>query len=93
MINLRIPYFSPMKFYSDKKSAISITHNPVHHNRTKHVEIDHHFIREKIEEGIISLSHVSTKFQEVGVLTKAALRSGFEFFIGKQGMIDIYSPA
>lgn len=75
------------------KSAISIAHNPIHHNKTKHVEIDHHFIKEKIEEGLISLSHVSTKFQEADLLTKVMPKPGFEFFVGKLRIIDIYFPA
>lgn len=57
-IDLKISYSTPMKFYSDNKYVISIAQNPVHHDRTKHVEIRCHFIKEKIEEGIISLSHV-----------------------------------
>lgn len=51
----------------DNKSAISIAYNPVHHDRTKHAEIDLHFIKEKIE-GVVSLSHMLTKFQEVDIL-------------------------
>ncbi|KAK5794891.1 hypothetical protein PVK06_036141 [Gossypium arboreum] len=51
MEELRKPITSPMKLYCDSKAAISIAHNPVQHDRTKHVEIDRHFIKEKIEEG------------------------------------------
>ena len=43
----------PIQFYCDNQSAISISKNPVHHDRTKHVEIDRHFIKEKIEENVI----------------------------------------
>ena len=49
---LRRPVSSPMKLYCDNKAAISIAHNPVQHDRTKHVEVDRHFIKEKIEEGV-----------------------------------------
>ena len=41
----------PMLLQCDNKAAISIAHNPVHHDRTKHVEVDKHFIKEKIEAG------------------------------------------
>ncbi|KAJ4721114.1 Retrovirus-related Pol polyprotein from transposon TNT 1-94 [Melia azedarach] len=50
---LRVETSDPMKLYFDNKAAISIAHNPAQHDRTKHVEIDRHFIKEKIEEGII----------------------------------------
>lgn len=81
-----------MKLYSDNKSAISIAHNPIHHDKTKHVEIDRHLIKEKIEEGTISLSHMSTKFQEAD-FTKAMPRLGFKFLVDELGMIDIYCRA
>ena len=46
--NLKILSTSPIKMYCDNKAAIAITHNPVLHDRTKHVEVDKHFIKEKI---------------------------------------------
>ncbi|RVW94806.1 Retrovirus-related Pol polyprotein from transposon RE1 [Vitis vinifera] len=46
---LRVPLKHPMVLYCDNQVAISIAKNPVHHDRTKHVEIDRHFIKEKIE--------------------------------------------
>ena len=49
MEDLKIPSISPMKMYCDNKAAIAIAHNPVLHDRTKHVEVDKHFIKEKID--------------------------------------------
>ena len=46
---LKLASQSPIKAYCDNKAAISITHNPVLHDKTKHVEVDKHFIKEKIE--------------------------------------------
>ena len=40
-----------MKLYCDNKSAINIAHNPIQHDRTKHIEVDRHFIKENLEEG------------------------------------------
>lgn len=40
----------PMKVYCDNKAAVSIAHNPVLHDRIKHVEVDKHFIKEKLEK-------------------------------------------
>lgn len=81
-----------MKFYSDNKSAISITHNLVHHDRTKYVEIDGHLLKEKIEEGIISLSHVSTKFHEADIITKLCPERDSNS-CRQAGIVDICSPA
>ena len=46
--DLRIKWDEPMKLYCDNKAAIAIAHNPVQHDRTKHVEVDRHFIKEKL---------------------------------------------
>jgi hypothetical protein len=51
-----------MNLYCDNKSAIEIAHNPVQHDRTKHVEVDRHFIKEKLEAGIIQFLFVKSKF-------------------------------
>ena len=82
----------PMKLYCDNKAAISIAHNLVQHDRTKHVEIDRHFIKEKIEVGLINLSHVSSSNQVADILTKGLVGHQFKEFISKLGMKDIYHP-
>ncbi|XP_011046793.1 PREDICTED: uncharacterized protein LOC105141310 [Populus euphratica] len=60
----------PMKLYCDNKSAIAIAHNPVQHDRTKHVEVDKHFIKEKLESGLICTPYVPTGEQLADILTK-----------------------
>jgi len=47
-----------MSVYYDNMSATTIAHNPVQHDRTKHVEIDRHFVKEKLEVEIISFPFV-----------------------------------
>ena len=58
--DLNIKHDSPMKLYCDNKAAYDIAHNPIQHDRTKHVEVDRHFIKEKLEERIIETPHVSS---------------------------------
>ncbi|GAA0167730.1 hypothetical protein LIER_22598 [Lithospermum erythrorhizon] len=67
---LNIQYDGPIQLYFDNQSAISIAHNPIQHDRIKHVEVDRHFIKEKIEENIITIKHVNTGQQLVDILTK-----------------------
>ncbi|RVW35073.1 Retrovirus-related Pol polyprotein from transposon TNT 1-94 [Vitis vinifera] len=90
---LRVPLKHPMVLYCDNQAAISIAKNPVHHDRTKHVEIDRHFIKEKIEEGVFKVSYTPTNCQTADILTKALARVNFEDLTEKLGMINIYNAA
>ena len=56
--------------HCDNKAAISIAHNPVLHDRTKHVEVDKHFIKEKIDDGVICVNYIPTTKQAADLLTK-----------------------
>ncbi|KAK4254159.1 hypothetical protein QN277_020331 [Acacia crassicarpa] len=82
----------PINVYCDNMAAINIAHNPVQHDRTKHVEIDRHFIREKVDKGIVDLRYIPSKEQTADILTKGLSKDGFKYLISKLNLIDIYSP-
>jgi len=81
------------KLWCDNKSAINIANNPVQHDRTKHVEVDRFFIKEKIDEGTLELSHVILREQLADCLTKGLGVKECELACSKMGMIDIYHPS
>lgn len=91
--DLRVKWEGPMKLYCDNKSAINIAHNPVQHDRTKHIEVDRHFIKEKLDSGLICTPFVSTSDQLADILTKGLSGKCFQKLVGKLGMDDIHSPA
>ena len=81
-----------MNLYCDNTSAIEITHNPVQHDRTKHVKVDRHFIKEKLEAGIIVFPFVKSENQLADILTKAVASQAFGDSLDKLGMCDIHAP-
>lgn len=93
---LKVQPDGPMRFYCDNKAAINIAHNPVQHDRTKHIEVAlflMHFIKEKLESGLICTPFVKTGEQLADVLTKGVANTMFHSVLGKLGMCDIYAPA
>ena len=90
---LRIKREETIKLYCDIKSAINIAYNPVQHDRTKHIEIDRHFIKEKLDSGLISTPYMPSDCQLADVLTKGLPTIRFQELTSKLGMEDIYSPA
>ncbi|GJV58596.1 hypothetical protein Tco_1459601 [Tanacetum coccineum] len=72
--------------YYDNKSAISLCFNNVQHSRSKHIDIRFHFIKEKVENGVVELYFASTEYQLADIFTKALCRERIEFLINKLGM-------
>ena len=91
--DLKISVNEPIKLFCDNQSAISITHNPVQHDRTKHIKIDRHFIKKKLEKGIIQIPYISSEKQVDDLLTKGLATRRFEYLACNLGMIDIHSPS
>ncbi|KAF6154004.1 hypothetical protein GIB67_026658 [Kingdonia uniflora] len=82
-----------MNLHCDNKAAIMIAHNPIQHDRMKHVEVDRFFIRENIEKRCISFPFVMSEDQLADILTKGVCGRIFNDMIDKLGMIDIYAPS
>jgi len=66
--------------YCDNISAVYLSENPVHHRRTKHVEIDIHFVREKVALGQFRVLHIPTARQIADIMTKGLPTSLFQDF-------------
>lgn len=93
LADLQICWTAPMRLYCDNKSAINIAHNPVQHDRTKHIEVDRHFIKAQLEGGLICTPFVPTGEQLADLFTKGVSGSIFHKLLYKMGMYDIHTPS
>ncbi|GJT69567.1 retrovirus-related pol polyprotein from transposon TNT 1-94 [Tanacetum coccineum] len=78
--------FNKILMYCDNKSAIALCCNNVQHSRSKHIDIRFHFIKEQVENGLVELYDVNTKYQLADIFTKDLGRERIEFLINKLGM-------
>ena len=78
-----------LTIYCDNTSAINISKNPVQHSRTKHIEIQHHFIRELIEDGTLTLEFIHTDDQKANLFIKLLDSKRFKFLRQNIGFISM----
>ena len=79
-------------FY-DNLSCITLSVNPVCHDKSKHIEIKYHYIQEMIQKGVVKLHYVPSDEQVEDVLTKPLSREKFEYFRDELGMVKKNFPS
>lgn len=86
---LGVKDLKPITLHCDNQSAIHIAKNHVHHERTKHIEIDVHFTRDKVMEGLLQISYLPTELQIADLFTKILPSAHFKDLLSKLGMIKM----
>ena len=78
---------SPTVIYEDNHGAIELSKNPKFHNRTKHIDINHHFIRERVLSKEILVNYCPTDNMTADIMTKGLSRNKFEKF---RDLLSVY---
>lgn len=89
--DLHVQCSKPSVLYCDNKSALHIAANQVFHERTKHLDIDCHVVREHVSNGLFKLLPIPSADQLVDLFTKGLLPRLFFRFLSKLGLFDIFN--
>lgn len=82
-----------IQVFCDNMSTVRMTENLVQNDKSEHVEIDRHFIREKIKDQSAKLENIASKDQIVDILTKPVSTKVFQVLLSKLFCKDIYKKA
>lgn len=93
LADLHIAHHSPAILYTDSKSAYCLAHNPVFHDKTKHIDVDCHFIREKLQNKIIQLINISPEHNVADLFTKPLGPQLFDHFKSKMNVQNIHTSS
>jgi hypothetical protein len=87
--DLEVNINEPMVMMEDNQGAIALAQNPVKHSRTKHIDVKHHFVREAIQDGFISLQYCNTKEMVADTLTKPLPKCQFQRLRASMGICEL----
>ena len=87
LVNLFRRNMEATRIMCDNQSCIKLSENPVFHDRSKHIDIRCHFVRDCVQRGAVQLSYTPTREQVADILTKALGRTKFDYFREKMGMV------
>ena len=88
LVGLFGSHLDPTVIHCDNQSCIKLSINPVFHDRSKHIDIQYHHIRDCVQWKIMLLQYIPMEDQDVDILTKAVDRRKFEYHRGRIGVKD-----
>jgi hypothetical protein len=88
LVGLFGSHLDPTVIHCDNQSCIKLSINPVFHDRSKHIDIRYHHLRDCVQRKIMLLQYIPMEDQDADILTKALTRRKFEYHRDRIGVKD-----
>jgi hypothetical protein len=84
---------NPTTIHCDNQSCVKLSENPVFHDKSKHIKIKYHYIRDMVQRKTVHVQYLSTHEQIADIFTKPLARTKFEYFCERLGLMENASLA
>ena len=86
--DLGVKNLFPVNVFGDNDSPIKLALNPVFHDKTKHFEVEVHFVRDRVSKGILKIVKINSELQRADIFTKALSSKPHDFLCSELGLYD-----
>ena len=90
--DLEVDHPKPAMMFCDNQASIYIFENPIFHERAKHIDVDCHLVKDKVQDKVIRLSFTLTHSQLADLIKKALSGQQLKALLSKISIVNIYNP-